>query len=313
VNQRAPVVHLGLGAVAVAMALVGGRTRLGSWGSVPLVRAAAWLAAATTLHGIGQRLPRGGLVVRGLAWGLALGATFDLEALLRPQVVGPLALLAAADLVLAARSADAEGPSPDAVGRLVAGGATVAALGLLAVVLSLARSATIGLRLAATVTVGWAVVTALGLYPARRSTGTLLGGAGLVGVAFLVLAAPVLPFGPLLAWVVMVGSVALAVVAASFEAASPSLAPGRSRHRQTVVPVPDPELAPLADDVQRYLETGGAEELSRRVEAALEVDEGGALLEQSARELAGGPPDPEHRRRALAQLLDVPDLDGERA
>lgn len=313
-TRDAPIVHLGLAALAASLLIVGGQAELGSWGSVALAPLAGWILAATLVHGVAVHLPRGGTVGRGLAWGVAAASTLHLTTLLRVEVLAPLLLAAAVDLALASRGTEAPGgPDPDPGGKAVAGTATLAALVLAAVIVPLAQSPSIALRLTATVAVGWACLTGLAVYPHLRSPAAYLGAAAATSLAFLLLAAPLLPFGPLLAYWVLVGSVGLAVVAAAYERVDPTIAPERVRHEQTVDPIPDPVLAPLADAVERFVATGrGAPELSDRVARATEQGEGDRLAART-RALADGEPTADDRARALAELLDVDPEDGDRA
>lgn len=314
-SQQAPVVHLGLASVAVAMLVVGGRYQLGSWGPIALRPTALWLASATLVHGVARTLPRGQRAVRGLAWGIAVAATVHQTALLRAQVVLPLILAGAVDVLLVAEGAAEERLDPDAAGKAVAGVATLAALIGIAVLLPLARETSVGLRLSGTILVAWAVLTGLGLAPHHRTPTRYLAGAGLVSVAFLLLAAPVLPFGPLLAYWTTILTVAVAVLAATYAGTRAEIEPERTRHEQRVRPIPDPVLAALADRVDRFVDTGsGGPELSRRVEAALDRDDGGRLLGQAVQARASeGANDRQARSSALRDLLDVEPEDGDTA
>lgn len=312
-SQRAPIVHLGLASIAVAMLVVGGRYQLGSWGAIGLRATAVWLATATIVHGLARTLPRGNRVVRGLAWGLAIASTLHQTALLRPQVVLPLALAGTIDVLLVAEGTAEERLDPDTAGKAVAGVATLAALVGVAILLPLSADASVGMRLSATILVAWASVTALALAPHLRTPARYLAAAGATSVAFLLLAAPVLPFGPLLGYWVTVLTVAVAVLAATYGGTREEIDPERARHEQHVHPIPDPVLAGLADRVDRFVETGnGGPELSRRIEAALDRDDDGRLLGQAVQTRAdGATPDRRARTNALRDLLDVQLEDGE--
>lgn len=311
-----PLVHLGLGAIIAMLLIVGGSVTFGSWGTVPVRLVALYALAAVTLHAASTRVPKGGLVVRAAAWGVVLGAPLHVRPLLRPEVLLPAAAIAAVDMALARAQLSADlDVDPGTAGKVVAGVTSLAAIVLLGLLIPLAQDALILARLGTVIVTGWALVATLSLRPALRTPGTLLGAAGALSLTFLLLAAPVVPFGPLLAYWVLVLSTTLAVVTVTFTDSDTPLDERHTRHEQTVRPLPDPVLAPLADRIERFIETGqGAQALSTRVEHALDRDEDGTLLPAMCETISHGTkPSRADRRRALAELVGVPTehLDGD--
>lgn len=307
-TREAPLVHLGLlGGVALLM-LIGGEATFGSWGTVGVRRLGLYALAAILVHGASRYAPTGRLAIRGAAWLILLGSTLDLTPLLRVEVLVPVAATGAVDLALARTEAQVDLDVPPGTGaKVVAGVTTLAAIVLVGVLIPLAQDALVLSRLSAVVLTGWALVSVLALRPALRTPMTLLGAAGALSVSFLLLAAPVLPFGPLLAYWVAILSVTAAVLTATFTRSDEPIDPALVRHEQTVRPLPDPVLAPLTERIRSFVESGrGARALSRRVEAALDRDEDGTLLPAMCEARARGTkPSRTDRRAALAELLDI--------
>lgn len=317
-GRSPPLVHLGLLAAVTMLLLIGGTVTFGDWGTVPVRLVALYALGAILLHAVSNYVPQGSLFVRGGAWAIVLAAPLHITPLLRPEVMLPAAALAGLDLALhctAART-DLDVP-PGTGGKVVAAVASLAAIVLLGLLVPLAQGALVLTRLGVVILTGWALVGVLAMRPALRTRLTLLGAAGTFSLTFLLLAGPVIPFGPLLAYWVLILSVTLAIVTATFTQSGDPVPAGQARHEQTVRALPDPILAPLAERVQRFIETGqGARALSRRIEAALDRDEDGTLLPAMCEAQAHGTrPSRGDRRNALAELLDVrPDtLDGDTA
>lgn len=315
-TQSPPLVHLGLLSGITLLFAIGGQITFGDWGSVPVRRVALYALVATLLHASSSYLGRGKLAVRGATWLVVLAAPLDLAPLLRPEVLVTVAAVAAVDLAIARQEVSVDlDVDPGTGGKIVAALASLAAIVLVGVLLPLAQDALVLTRLATVILVGWALVGVLAMRPALRTPLTLLGAAGALSLAFLLLAAPVLPFGPLLAYWTAILSVSAAVLTASFTRSDDPVAPEHRRHEQTVRPLPDPVLAPLAERIRRFIETGqGGQALSIRIEAALDRDEDGRLLPALCEARATGErPTRLDRRAALARLLDVdPDrLDGD--
>lgn len=306
--QDAPLVHLGLTAAALVLLLIGGEITFSDWGTVP----ARWLAlyglAATSLHAASRSVQRYSLTLRGMAWSLALGSTLHLDPLFQLEVLLPIAAIGFVDLALHRTQAlaDTELP-PGTGGKAIAGAASLTALILLAILIPLAQTLLILFRLGVVILTGWGLITALALQPSTRTPTTLLGAAGALSITFLLLAAPILPYGPMLAYWVLVLSVTLAVTTATFTEAGDPIAPEHLVHEQTVRPLPDPVLAPLAERIRRFIESGhGAQPLSQRLEDALNRDAGGTLLSAMSQARAHGThPSRRDRRAALAELLEI--------
>ncbi len=307
-HRTPPLVHLALLGGVFLMLTIGGTVTFGSWGTFPVRTSAYYLASAIVLHAISRYVPRAGLAVRAMAWGVLVAMTLHVQSLLRPEVLLPLAAVATVDLVVhrTELTSDTQMPAGTAA-KVIAGITSLAAIGLVTALVILARDAQVLTRLGAVVLIGWALTTVLALRPATRTPVTLLAGAGAFSISFLLLAGPVLPFGPLIAYWVAVLAVTAAVLASTFSHSQEAFDPDRQRHNQRVRPLPDPVLAPLAEHVRTFLKTGsGARELSTRVEAALDRDEGGRLISAMCEAQAKGTrPGRADRTRALAELLEI--------
>lgn len=303
-DDAPPVAHLGLAAVAGVLFLLGGQARLGDWGQVALRPLAGYVIAAVSLHAASHYVPQGAWA-RGAAWTVLLASTLHLSPLLRAEVLVPVAAAGVIDLLLHRRADEASWGAPATrKGKTVAGAATVATLILLAWLMLVARDALVLTRLGLVVGTAWALVATIALRPSLGTPKLLLGAAGTFSVVFFFLAAPVLPYGPLLAYVALVASVSLAILVATFKSTGPALAKHLARHEQTVRTLRDPHVAPLATRLERYLETGhGASTVSHRVEALLGRDEGGSLVPRLVEAHATGEATREDRITVLSSLL----------
>ncbi len=299
------LVHVGLFGVVSIMFLIGGQATLGSWGTLPVRPVSLLLLAAIGVHAASSLLPWGSVLARGVAWGILVACTLLFEPLLRVPVVAPIVALSVIDLVLHRRGLGLEGFQAGARGQVIAGVSTVAMLVLFALLMVLSRDGFVLARLGGTVLVAWLVVAVLALAPGVRSPGAFLGAAGVVSVVFLFLAAPVLPYGPLLAYLVLVGSMAVAVLVGVSARVEGSFDEEHRVHEQTVNVLRDPSLSSLSARVGRFLASGrGEEALSARLEEALGREEGGRLLARAVRAQAReGEVDRSHREEALVRLL----------
>lgn len=298
-------VHVGLLGVVFIVLLIGGQATLGSWGMVPVRSLSLFLLAAIVTHGASNLLPRGQTAARAGAWGILVASTLFFEPLLRAPVVVPILVLGTVDVAVHRRGLDVGEVPAGARGQAIAGVTTVVMLVLIAVLMVISRDGLVLARLGGAVVVAWLLVSVIALRPGLRSPLVLLGASGLVSVAFLFLAAPVLPYGPVLAYLVLVGSMALAVFASVSVGVQAAWGAGHVRHEQTVEVLPDPALSSLSARVERFVASGrGGEALSVRVEEALGVQEGGRLLGRAVRAQAGDQdPSVEHREEALVRLL----------
>lgn len=303
-----PFVHVVLAGAALLALLIGGTATFGAWGSIGVRRAALYALAAIAMHGASRYAGEASVHLRVGAYVVLAALTVDERVLFRVEVLAPLAALAVADLVI--HRADLSRPRIQAgtAAKLIAGLATLGLVGLLTTLVLLASERLVLVRLGATVLIAWVLVTLFALRPATRRPEALLVGAGAFSIGFVLLAAPVLPFGPLLAWWAIITAGALAVLTGTVTHSGPGLAPETRRHAQRVASMPDPLLAPLAEDVRRFIETGdGGRALSQRIEHALGRSENGNLLPAlSGAQSKGARPSRGDRTRALAELLQVP-------
>lgn len=302
-----PFVHVGLLGIVLILFLIGGQATLGSWGLVPVRPLAVFLLAAIVLHAASSYLPRGQLAARGSAWAVLASSTLFFAPLLRAPVVVPILALGALDAFIFRRGLALDEVPAGAKGRAIAGVATVAMLVLVGLLMVASRDALVLARLSGTVLAAWSIVAGLALRPAHRTPLTLLGGAGALSVVFFFLARPVLPYGPVLAYLVLVASMALAVLASLPARTHRALGQDHTLHEQTVTVLHDPALPSLAARVERFLVSGrGQETLSVRLEEALGEDEEGTLLERAVQaRSATGESSMEQRAEALARLLQA--------
>jgi len=302
-----PIVHLTLlAAVGVAL-LIGGMMTFQSWGTLPVRPFAGYLALAIGLHGASRLVDRGSLELRGVAWAVVALMPVHLTTLLRPEFLVPVVALAIVDLVQHRQAATADLEiTAGALGKGIAGLATVAAIAIVGVLVPLATTPLVLARLAIVTIVGWALISAFSLRPAIRQPVPSLAAAGAFGVTFVLLAGPVLPYGPLLSYWVTVLAVAVAVLVATFDGSREPLDAEHTKHEQTVRSLPDPVLAPLADRIHAFLARGeNRRDLSRRIEDAISEDHGGRLLDELTHENAIGRETSQQRLEALAEALDV--------
>lgn len=302
-----PWAHLGLGSLAVLLLLIGGTATFGSWGTLEVRVAMLYVLAALGLHAASRQSRRAGLPLRLGAWASLLALTVHQQVLLRAEVVVPLLALAALDITLHRAELTNEVLTASRLSKAIAAVATVVMVLALVALVLLAADGLVLARLGATVLVGWALLVVLALRPHLRTPLHLLGASGVLSVTFLLLAAPVMPFGPLLAYWVLIASMAVAVLTSTVSGTDHGLDPAKRRHAQRVHPMPDPVIAPLREDVRVFLTSGeGASQLSRRLEQALGRDENGRLLPALSEARAKGTvPSRADRARALAELLEI--------
>jgi hypothetical protein len=296
-----PLVHIVL-LVPVALGLVVGDTlTLGSWGALDVRLAALYLLPALLLHAWASAARRG-LAPRLGAWAIVAAMCVHTGVLLQPPVLAAVALGALLDAALHRAEAAAprrERASPGA--RMAAG--LIGLLAVLALAL-LARFATpdAALRLGLAALLAAALAVAAVLSPGLRAPARLLPALGLYYLAFALGAAPVLPFGPALAWWLLCGSLCAGAALAARHVRGPDLPPAARRHEHVVQALPDPLLAADVAAVQRYLASGdGAQPLAERVARA----SGEPAMQQRVLRLAHG--SQAERERALREALGLTD------
>lgn len=295
-----PVLQLALLALTAWMSLIGGTITFGTWGDLDVRLAGAYVIPALALHAWSSLRPR--MWPRALAWGLVFAMCVHSQVLLQPVLLATLGLLAILDLGLHSARVPRSQASPAA--RAVAGLTVLAAVGILFVLYQVATFDALT-RLGATTVLGAALVVACALYPAMRAPQRLLPALGVYYLAFVLMAAPILPFGPAIAWWFLCASVFLGAVVAARHVSGHELPPAQRRHEHVVSHLPDPFLAAEADAIERFLASGaGARDLSRRVEAALGRDDGGKLLPDHVKDIGGPRAGREHREYALRRILE---------
>lgn len=312
---RPPIAHLVLLAGLALAFLVGGRIAFASWGRAPVRPLVAALAVAVLVHAASRFVPRHGLTLRSLAWLIVATVPLYVTPLLRVEVLVPVVAIGIVDVAQhrAGATVDADVPA-GALGKGIAGLATVGLVAILAVLVTLAKSTGILVRLGFVAAAGWGLISVFALRPSTRTPWTLLGAAGAFSLTFALLAAPVVPLGPLMTYWVAIVAVLAAVLTATVTGTETGVREGHRVHEQTVRTLPDPVAARLADRVHEVVTgTSDAEGLSRRVEQAIDRPADGRLLDERARELREQGLAPHRARRAaLADLLDVEldELDG---
>jgi hypothetical protein len=140
-----------------------------------------------------------------------------------------------------------------------------------------------------------------------RAPERLLPALGVYYLFFGLVAAPILPFGPAIAWWVLCASVLLGAMVAARHVSGDEVPEGQRRHQQVVGRLEDHALAATSLDVEAFLATGaGAEILEARIGAARERALPPDALMALARDAARGQPiQRAHRERALRQLLEA--------
>lgn len=302
-----PLIHIGLGGLVALVFIIGGEAMFGNWGRVPVRPLALYALASILLHAFSRFIPHG-IIPRGAAWLVLLLAPLHLTPLLRVDVMAPIAAVGVIDLLLFQARSDIDVElEASTKAKAVAGLWTIVSLCLLAVLVLVSRDAFVLLRLGTVVLVAWALVTILALQPHHRTPSLLLGSAGALSVTFYFLASPLLPFGPLFAYALLVTTVSLAIIASTMRRTRAPLEERYVRHEQTVRPLPDPVTAPLATRIERFLETGhGDAMLSRRLERLLGRPEDGSLLSSAVRsQQSGSEATRRDREAALASVLQI--------
>ena len=302
-----PFVHTGLGAMALLLLLIGGTATFGSWGTLDVRLFAVYVLAAIVLHGASRHVRKAGITLRTLSWIVLAAMAVHTGVLLRVEVLVPLAALAALDLAIHGSDLSRGFLTASRLSKVLAGVATLLMAAGVAGLVLFAADGLILARLATTLVVAWALFSLLAMNRDLRTPRLLLGAAGVFSVTFLLLAAPALPYGPLLAYWALLLSVGLAVLTGAISLTRPGLDPGKVRHAQRVHPIPDPVLAPLRREVSAFVANGvGTRRLSARIETALGRDEGGRLLGALAEAQGRGTvPSRADRIRALAEVLDL--------
>ncbi|HEV8361584.1 MAG TPA: hypothetical protein VGR28_14140 [Candidatus Thermoplasmatota archaeon] len=299
--RRAPWVHVLLLFLGLWAMVVGGTVTVGSWGDFDVRLAMVYLIPAIALHAWGSYLGRGGVVAKAAAWLLVGWMCVASGVLLRAVVLLAVGLVAALDLALALKSAPrAERQRAPLKLRAAAAGIAVAALAGVALLAQFANFEP-AVRLSVAVIVLAALAIAATLRSALRAPQKLLPALGVYYVFFAFVAAPVLPFGPLVAWwalILLLLAGALVAARHVLGAEAPwHLAP----HEQGVVALPDPAVAATANDVDLYLQHGDhADALAERVAHA--TGKPASTLTKLARKGT-----PAQREAALRDLLELTD------
>jgi hypothetical protein len=302
-RRRLPVLQVLLAGVAAFALAAGGTATFQGWGRVPVRPLAQFLLVGAALHAA-SRYARPGYVPRALAWVVwAVGIAFTTPLSTTP-VLGALA--AAGLLDLAFHGGDAE-PRPE-VGSRAVGAAVARAVTSLLVGIGAARLAGAGAdgaRLAATALAGGGLVAAYALRARARTPGRLLAGALAFGIVFRVLAAPILPLGPILAYWVLVGAAVLALAAGTRSGVRPGLPEDLERHDQVVERKPDPLDRGLESALRSYLAGTAAPRRVRRAVARHDPD----LADELADDLPGRDAPARERVRVVSDRLDVRNLE----
>lgn len=300
-----PMVQIVLLALCIAMLAIGGSVTFGTWGDLDLQLAMAYVVPALLLHAFSASARRPRLWPRVFAWILIFAMCVHTVVLLQPPVIATLALLALLDCGL--HSTRVPKGQASLAARIVAASTVLVTLGLLAFLYQFATFDAM-VRLGATTVLGAALVIACALYPAMRAPQRLLPALGVYYLAFVLMAAPVLPFGPAIAWWFLCASVFLGAIVAARHVSGTELPEGQRRHEHVIHAMPDPFLAADSQAVERWLAHGEeAAPLSRRIEAARGRQPTGTTLSSLADEIAEGRPRREHREYALRNLLENPE------
>lgn len=295
---RPPLVHAAAAGLAAFALATGGTVTFQGLARLPVRPVALVLLGGLVLHAASRYAAHGPLV-RGATWSLwAAGAALS-GPLAIPPIVGGIAAAGLLDLAFHA----GDDPAP-AHGDPAVGVAAIAAVtGVVAAVAAahLAAGAGVAARLALAALAAGGLVAAYALRPAVRTPGRLLAGALAYGVVFRVLASPVLPLGPILAYWVLVGAAGLALLAGTRTRLREPLPAGLRRHEQHVARRPDPLDRGLEAALRAYLDGTASPDRVRRAVARHDAglaDEAAALPDRTA---------PRARRaRALEQVLETP-------
>ncbi len=313
VTTRPPLVHLTLLSLVAIAFLIGGQVTFHDWGRLPVRPLTGYLAFAIVLHAASGFAGGASLLLRGTAWLTVALAPLHLDVLLRAEVLVPVVALGIVDLAQhrTGLKAGAELPA-GGLGKGIAALATLALLAVFAVLVPLAKSAGILVRLGATATIGWALLSSFALRPAIRTPGNLLGGVGAFAVSFALLAGPIVPLGPLVTYWVTILTLAAAILTWVITGSETSLREEHRVHEQTTRSLPDPVVAPLAEKIHGFITTGEhTRALSRRVQRVSGQDDEG-LADRVDDMRAQGLPHYVARRRALAEALDIDETDPRR-
>lgn len=306
-----PIPHLVLLAIVALAFLIGGQITFEDWGRLSVRPLAGYLALAVSLHAASRFADRVSTYLRAAAWLVVALMPLHLNVLLRPEVIVPAVAFGVVDVAQHRTGLDTDVEIPAGAGaKGLVGLASLALVALWAVLVPLAQTTLILVRLGLVATAGWAVITGFALRPAIRTPFNLLAGAGAFAVTFALLAGPVLPFGPLLTYWAAILAVAAAVLTATFTRSETALRDEHRVHEQRVRSLPDPVLAPLAERIHDVV--AGSEPmgpLSRRIDRARGGEGSGRSIQRRVDELREqGLPGRAARRRALADALDA-DLD----
>jgi hypothetical protein len=292
--------------VGVWVFFVGGTLTIGSWGDFDVRLAMVYLLPAIALHAWGCYLGRGGLAAKGAAWVLVGAMCFSSGVLFRVTVLAMVAFLAALDLALHARTAPAsQRPRAPLRARLAAAVILLAALGGVALLWQFTTFEA-SVRLGAAVALAAALGVAAALRPALRAPQLLLPALGGFYLFFVLVAAPIIPFGPLVAWWLLCGALLLAAIVALRHVSGPEAPWGLTKHEHAVAALPDIALQATARDVERWLARGDGEEaLAQRIEAATGKPVRGSSLREALAGMGVEAPQRADREQALRRILEM--------
>jgi hypothetical protein len=157
------------------------------------------------------------------------------------------------------------------------------------------------------VVVAASLACAAALHKPLRRPERLLPALGAYYLFFAFVAAPVLPFGPAIAWWLLCLLLLVGGAVAARAASGHDVPLGLGRHKHEVHALPDAAAATLAARLEAFLATGtGAEGLSTRLErAAGQEPTGQSLSKLATLHARGEAPERAHRERALRTLLEL--------
>lgn len=299
-SRRLPFLQVALAAVAAFALATGGTATFQGRGRVPVRPLAQFLLVGAALHAA-SLYARPGYIPRGLAWLVWIAGAAVTGPLGAPAILGGLAAVGLLDLAFHGGE-PRESPAPGS--RSVAAAVVGASASLILAVVA-ARVAGAGpeaARLVVTALAGGGLVAAYALRPRVRTPGRYLAGALAFGVLFRVMAAPVLPLGPILAYWVLVGAAVLALAAGTRTGARPGVPRGVERHAQQVHRKPDPLDRGLESALRSYVAGVGSARRVRQAVARHDPD----LADELADALPSRDAPDRERVRAVADRLDVP-------
>lgn len=295
-GPRAPLLQLVLMGLAAFVLALGGSLTLGTWGDLDARLVMAYVLPALALHAWSTASGRRRTGARAAAWGLAFAMAAHTQALLRPDALAVLGTLAALDLALYARRPVGHAAKRPLRDRAAAAAGLGGAL-VMAAWLALNAPPEVALRLGLAALATGTLAAGLALRPALRAPRSLLPLLAAHYLLFALVAAPVLPLGPAVAWWVLCLSVLAGALAAARHV-SGAEAPPHARHEHREAPLPDPLVRACASELERFLATGRASPaLAARLARAVGPGPAQTLLSKAH--------SPGARERALREALGV--------